>query len=255
MGCGTRKHSDPLLSSASFLFNGCLQNLLVRKYRATPIIYPFKDNPGIKDAIEAMGVPHTEVDVILVNNRSVDFSYQLHDQDLVSVFPVFSKPPVDNTIHLSPLPSPPISFVLDVHLGKLTKRLRLLGFDCCYRNDLGDAEILRISQESGRVILTRDLGILKHRCVKFGYLIRSDKVEEQIREVLSRFRLATCTQPFLRCMVCNGFVEPVKKNDIVQLLEPRTKLYYEQFHRCRDCHRIYWQGSHFENIKRWLDGV
>ncbi len=255
MGCGTRKHSDTLESSASFQFNGCLQSLLVRKYRTTPIIYPFRDNPGIKDAIEAMGIPHTEVDVILVNNRSVDFSYQLHDQDQVSVFPVFSKLPIDDAIHLSPQPSLPISFVLDVHLGKLAKRLRLLGFDSYYRNDLGDAEILHISQASGRIILTRDLGILKHRCVNFGYLIRSDKVEEQTREVLSRFRLATCTQPFLRCMVCNGLVEPVKKTDILDLLEPRTKLYYEEFHRCRDCRRIYWQGSHFEKIKRWLDGV
>lgn len=243
---GTRDHA------ATFRFHGDLDHLLVRKYRSPHITYHFLANPGIKDAVEAMGVPHTEVDVIVVNGHSVSFSYPLQHQDVVDVYPVQADVPLMRPLHLSPLPPEPIRFVLDVHLGTLARRLRLFGFDACYRNEFPDAEILRIALRDHRIILTRDSGLLKHRRVQHGYLVRSDQMVRQLLEVLQRYDLFRQVRLWSRCLKCNGLLDAVEKAVVLPELEPRTRLYYDVFHRCRSCGRIYWQGSHFENIDAWL---
>lgn len=244
---------DITCHSAVFTFFGNLPELLVRQYRCGPAVYRFRENPAIKDPIEAMGIPHTEVDMIVANDKFVDFSYRLKDQDNISVYPVFSTiASQSDSIHLAFHPNSPVKFILDVHLGKLARRLRLLGFDCLYRNDLDDAEILRISRDTARVILTRDLGILKHREVKYGYLVRHDLVDDQLRDVILRFGLHGAVRPFLRCLKCNGLMEAVDKAEIADQLEPKTRLYYDEFHRCRGCASLYWRGSHYDKISRWL---
>ena len=200
-----------------------------------------------------MGVPHTEVDVILANGLPVNFSYPLQDDDNIDVYPVFSDITTTRSLKLSPSPPEPLSFVLDVHLGKLARRLRLLGFDSCYSNDFEDVDIMAVAEREGRIILTRDLGILKHRRVKHGYLVRSNRVEEQVQEVMRRYDLQGRIRLWTRCMVCNGLLEKVNKADILDRLEPRTRLYYHDFRRCSGCDRLYWQGSHHARIVAWLD--
>ncbi len=200
-----------------------------------------------------MGIPHTEVDVILANGLSVNFSYPLQDNDIIDVHPVFSDIPVANPLKLTPCPPDPVCFVLDVHLGKLARRMRLLGFDVCYRNDLEDAEIMEIAERENRIILTRDLGILKHRKVMHGYLVRSDHIDCQLRAVLKRYDLSDRLHLWKRCMICNGLMARVEKTDVLDRLESKTRLYYEEFHRCSSCHRLYWRGSHYVKIAAWLD--
>jgi len=251
---GTRQTDNSTKSVARFRLHGGLEELLVRLYRSDLPSYPFRDNPGIKDAIETMGIPHTEVDVILANGLSVNFSYPLQDNDIIDVYPVFSDVPVAKPLNLTPCPPDPVSFVLDVHLGKLARRMRLLGFDVCYRNDLDDAEIMDIAERENRIILTRDLGILKHRKVMCGYLVRSDHLDYQLREVLKRYDLHGRIRLWLRCMVCNGLMERVNKAEVEPFLEPKTRLYYEDFHRCSNCSRLYWKGSHYDRIDQWLNG-
>ena len=253
MARGTRQTDNSAGSVARFGFHGGLEELLVRRYRSDLTSYRFRDNPGIKDAIEAMGIPHTEVDVILANGISVNFSYPLHDNDLIDVYPVFSDIPITNPLKLTPCPPDHVSFVLDVHLGKLARRMRLLGFDVCYRNDLDDAEIMKIADRDGRIILTRDLGILKHRKVMHGYLVRSDQIDCQLREVLKRYELYGQIHLWTRCMVCNGLIEKVAKAEVLDHLEPKTRLYYEDFHCCSSCGQLYWQGSHYLKISAWLN--
>lgn len=253
MGRGTRRIDSSARSSAVFRFHGGLEELLVRRYRTVAPAYRFRDNPGIKDAIEAMGIPHTEVDVILANGRSVDFYYPLQDTDIIDVYPVFSSVPVASPLKLTPCSPDPVTFILDVHLGKLARRLRLLGFDAFYGNNLDDPEIIRIAHRDNRIILTRDLGLLKHRQVVHGYLVRSDRVDLQLHEVLLRYALFDRICPWRRCMSCNGLIEKVAKADVLDRLEPKTILYYETFHRCARCGQIYWQGSHFAHIVQWLE--
>jgi len=253
VACGTRQTDKPAKSVARFRLHGGLEGLLVRRYRSDLPSYRFRDNPGIKDAIEAMGIPHTEVDVILANGLSVNFSYPLHDNDMIDVYPVCSDIPVSDPLKLTPCPPDPVSFVLDVHLGKLARRMRLLGFDVCYRNDLDDAEIMDIAEGENRIILTRDLGILKHRKVMHGYLVRSDQIDGQLLEVLKRYDLYGKIRLWTRCMICNGLMEKVAKAEVLDRLEPKTRLYYEDFHRCSSCDQLYWQGSHYLKISAWLN--
>lgn len=238
--------------SATFDYFGNLPELLKRNYRELPFTYRFKEHPGVKDAIETMGVPHTEVDMILANGRSVAFNYQLQHKDLLEVYPLGHDVKAKTCLHLTPARPSPARFILDVHLGKLARRLRLLGIDSDYRNDFPDAEIMQRAFAEHRIILTRDRGILKHRKVTHGYLVRSDHVDVQLGEVMQRFQLVEEVQPWSRCMACNGKLEDVEKQVVLDRLEPKTRRYYDEFRRCTKCDQIYWQGSHFKKIKGWL---
>lgn len=242
-------------NQANFMFFVDLKSMLVRRYRTAPVVYYFRDHPAVKDPVESMGIPHTEVDVILVNGRSVGFDYQINHGDSIAVYPPFSAVPVSPLVRLSPPLTAPVTFILDVHLGKLARRMRLLGFDTLYRNDFSDIELIQTALEQRRILLTRDLGILKHRCLVFGTLVRSDCVDKQIQQILTRYRLHGQIRPWQRCMLCNGRLEPVAKSEILHRLEPKTRRYYQEFHRCTDCDRLYWQGSHYEKIEKWLEST
>jgi uncharacterized protein len=241
--------------TAFFRFYEELNDFLPYRKRKRTFPHHFDGSPAVKDAIEAEGAPHTEVDLILVNGRSVDFGYSLRDGDRVAVYPVFESFDISPLIRLREKPLRKTRFVLDVHLGKLARHLRLLGFDTRYRNDFDDPEIIRIAAEERRIILTRDIGILKRNAVTHGYWLRSTDPEEQVREVLKRFDLHGRVRPFHRCTRCNGLIEPVDKAAVRSRLEPRTERYYDEFFRCTDCGRIYWKGSHFQKmidrIDRW----
>jgi len=235
---------------AEFRFYAELNDFLPPLRRQRTIAYRFNGHPGIKDPIEVFGVPHPEVDLIVVNGLAVGFGYQLQAGDRVAVYPTF------NRLGLSPLPGlrPTISteprFVLDVNLGKLAKFLRLLGFDSLYRNDYRDSEVVNIAVAEQRIVLTRDRRLLYAKRIDHGYWVRAVDVESQIIEVLDRFKLHDAIQPFVLCPVCNGKLAPVAKADILDRLEPKTKLYYQVFHRCNNCGRIYWKGSHIENMRQ-----
>jgi uncharacterized protein len=237
---------------ADFRFRGRLSKLVAGAADEAAIAYRFLGSPAIKDSIEALGVPHTEVDMILVAGRRVGFDYRLQADDQVEVFPFGGEVARDGDIHLSPpLPDDPL-FILDVHLGKLARRLRMLGFNCRYRNDYSDGQIIELALEEGLIILTRDRGILKHGRVQQGYLVSSDQVDEQVLEVLDRYRLGKKICPLSRCSCCNGLLEAVAKEEIIHRLQPKTAQYYQDFRQCRSCQQVYWQGSHYLKIEGWI---
>lgn len=236
---------------AGFHFWGRLRQL-VSPAADGSIIYRFHGQPAIKDSVEALGVPHTEVDLLLVAGRSVAFDYRLQDADRVAVYPFGNSPQVGRLLHLSPPIPQQIAFILDVHLGKLARRLRILGFDCHYRNDYSDPQIIQLALAKELVILTRDRGILKHSCVSQGYLVGAERVEEQVTEVLRRYCLFDRIEALRRCPECNGLLEPVAKEQIIQRLPAKTACYYQDFQQCSVCRRIYWQGSHYVKLKSWV---
>lgn len=147
----------------------------------------------------------------------------------------------------------PIKFILDVHLGRLARWLRMLGFDTLYRNDYDDPEIVAIAVQEGRTILTRDLGIMKRRAVTHGYHVQSTKPREQLYEVLTRYQLHDQINPFHRCIVCNGLLCSVTKEAVLAALEPKTICYYEEFFQCANCRKIYWRGSHFDRMTSFIN--
>jgi len=142
-----------------------------------------------------------------------------------------------------------------VHLGKLARYLRFCGFDSIYRNDLDDREIVDTAEKDARTILTRDLDLLKNKRITRGYLVRSDDPAMQLKEVIKRLDLMGSITLFTRCMECNGEIKRVPKEDILDRLEPKTRLYFYTFGRCSGCDRIYWKGSHYKNMLTLLNSL
>ena len=244
-----------MLKQAVFRFYEELNDFLPLDKRKVDFVRPFSGNPSIKDIIEAIGVPHVEIDLILVNGNSVDFKYILKDNDRVSVYPVFETIGIIHVTHLRPRPLRKTAFILDVHLGKLARYLRLLGFDTLYQNDNDDPEIIRISLDEHRIILTRDIGLLKVKTVTHAYFIRDQHPKGQLAEVLNHFDLFQDIHPFSRCIKCNGQLEAVDKQDIIQQLEPLTIKYFNDFSRCTCCQSVFWEGSHFERMQSFIHSI
>jgi uncharacterized protein with PIN domain len=232
-----------------------LNDFLPVSMQKRDIEYSFKINQTVKDAVEAIGVPHTEIDLILVNGKSVGFDYQLQVGDRISVYPVFESFDISPLVRLRPKPLRETKFILDVHLGKLCKHLRMLGFDTFYRNDLDDPEIIGRSVAEKRIILTRDLGILKNGHVTHGYFLRSQDSKIQLKEIMKRFDLKNQVAPFKRCMECNGLMSRIEKAEIEDQLKDRTKAYFDEFFQCTSCNKIYWGGSHFDNMKTFIKEI
>lgn len=225
-----------------------LNDFLPFDKRKTLFSYHFNGAPRIKDVIEDAGVLHTSVDLILVNSTSAGFDYRLQHNDRVSVYPVFESLDISLLVRLRKRPLRKSTFILDVHLGRLAKLLRMLGFDSLYRNNYEDSEIISISLKEKRVILTRDRGLLKRKAVTHGYWIESTKPEKQIQEVLRRLDLFSQIRPFHRCMVCNGIINKIDKTAGMHHLPAAAALYDKEFYTCLTCGRIYWKGSHYNKM-------
>ncbi|HNR68054.1 MAG TPA: Mut7-C RNAse domain-containing protein [bacterium] len=240
---------------ARFRFYAELNDFLPLGHRFSEFTYFFTGKPAIKDSIEALGVPHTEVDLILVNQQSVDFAYGLQSGDRVSVYPVFESLNIGCVTCLRPQPLRTSKFILDVHLGKLARRLRLLGFDTCYRNDYTDREIICQAQAEHRIILTRDIGVLKNSAVTHGYWVRSLQANEQLAEVVKRFDLYSQIEPFSRCLVCNGKLEAVGKESILDQVPAQAAIQYTQFSRCAACGHVFWPGTHIKSLQQLVDWI
>jgi hypothetical protein len=250
----SRKSRRTFEHAAEFRFYAELNDFLRPERRQQTVPYRFNGHPGIKDPIEALGVPHVEVDLIVVNGASVGFDYHLQTGDRVAVYPVFASFDMVPFAKLREAPVRSIAFVVDVNLGRLARMLRLLGFDVLFSNAYGDNEIVTIAEAQGRIVLTRDRRLLFAKAITHGYWVRSVLVARQVEEVVRRFNLAGQIRPFSRCADCNGRIEPVDKQAVLDQLEPKTKKYYDTFYRCPACGKIYWEGSHIHKIReRFLE--
>jgi uncharacterized protein with PIN domain len=236
------------MKQAVFRFYAELNDLTPPSAPGKDLVYRFMTTASAKDVIEALGVPHTEVDLILINGQPVEFSYRLQDGDRVSVYPVF------RTIDIGPQrlhgPIREARFVLDDHLGKLAAYLRALGFDSLYQNRCRDEDLARISTEQNRILLSRDRGLLKRSIVTYGYLVRETQPCGQLAEIVKRFNLFGSIAPFRRCLHCNSPLRDVPKDLVCGRLPQQTKQLYEEFTVCPGCDRVYWKGTHYEHMKR-----
>ena len=243
------------MANAWFRFYEELNDFLPSSKKKVSFNYSFTGNTAVKDAIEAIGIPHVEVDLILANSRPVDFSYKLKDEDQISVYPVFESLDISGIAKHRIKPLRITRFINDVHLGRLAKNLRLCGFDTFFDKDLSDKEIIEISLYEKRIILTRDKGLLRNKEVTHGYWIRSTNPDEQIREVIKRFDLKKNMNPFSRCLECNGILKTIEGSEIASRLLPRTLQFYDEFRICPGCDRIYWNGSHFERMQKRINNL
>lgn len=229
-----------------------LNDFLPKEKRKKRFTYNFIDRTSVKDLIESLGVPHTEVDLILVNGNSVNFKYLINDGDDISVYPVFESIDISNVQHLRAKPLRKPKFICDVHLGKLARNLRMLGIDVYYKNYLNDWEIVKISLAEKRTILTRDTGLLKRSEVTHGYFIRNDEPGKQTAEVISRFSLMKLVKPFTLCLDCGSKLVKINKKDVLHLIPENVKQTQNKFFYCVNCKKIFWAGSHFNNMTLFI---
>jgi uncharacterized protein with PIN domain len=241
--------------TATFRFYGELNDFLARERRGHAFAAPCARAATTKHMIEALGVPHTEVELILVNDASAALDALLEDGDRVAVYPRFTALPVADVARLDQRPPGRIRCVADAHLGGLARLLRMAGFDTIYRNTLRDDEVEALALDEGRVVLTRDRELLKRRGVGYGCYVRALKAEAQLREVFERFGLAERVRPFTLCLHCNAPLRPVAKADVLERLPPRVAAGHDDFRTCDCCHRVYWKGSHWQRMTGVLDAA
>jgi len=237
--------------SVAVTFHGDLVYFVRNKERLEPHRRVLAHKASVKDVIESFGVPHPEVDLIIVHGQPVQFTFQLQVDTAFDVYPISSS--FFSAVRLQTREAS--AFVADGHLGKLTRDLRLLGIDVSYSRNAEDRELLATMVRENRVLLTRDRLLLMHRIVKTGYFPRSQDPMEQTVEVFQRFRLARAIKPFVRCLRCNGLLTSVSKDTVVDQLEPLTKLYYEDFRRCLRCGQSYWRGSHVDRLEKRVEAI
>ncbi len=242
-----------------------LNDFLPVKMYKKDIEYSFPGRRSIKDLIEAIGVPHVEVDLILVNGISENFSYIVRDKDRISVFPVFESFSIDSVSQLEQSPLRNLKFVLDVHLGKLARRMRLLGFDVDYQKQRDDSELAIIAEKESKILLTRDVQLLKRKNIQKGIFVRNTNPDKQIVEVLERFDLWSECRSFHRCIECNGIIRTLTDENALSY-EGDISLYKDkipkgvlawckEFFICSSCGKIYWKGSHYQKLQMIIDRI
>ncbi|MEJ2621770.1 MAG: Mut7-C RNAse domain-containing protein [Candidatus Thiodiazotropha sp.] len=243
------------MASVTLRFYEELNDFLPGTLRKRDIDWESQPGESLKHLIEAVGVPHTEVEVVLVNGRSVGLDCQLQAGDRISVYPMFESLDVTPLLRLRAKPLRQPKFIADAHLGKLARYLRLLGFDTLFFNDLGDQRLIQLSIGEARTLLTRDRALLMHRLLTHGGYLHHVDAKRQLAEVVARYDLCRMIQPFSRCMVCNGLIVSQKKVQIEQRLPAQVASRHEQFWCCRNCQKIYWKGSHYDQLLKTIAAI
>jgi len=211
------------------------------------------EKTSVKDVIESCGIPHTEIDLILVNGQAVDFAYAVTGDAEIELYPPGIQ--YSNSREKRLQTAAVTEFVADVHLGKLVRDLRLLGIDVVYDPAAEDRLLVKVASNENRALLTRDRRLLMYAAVQHGYYLRSQNPLEQTVEVLQRFNLGSILSPFSRCLLCNALLEPAEKEKVIGQLEPLTRIYYTEFRRCTGCGQVYWSGSHFTKLQKRLEEI
>jgi uncharacterized protein with PIN domain len=238
---------------AAFRFYAELNDHLPPDQQYRSVEKEFVVPASVKDLIESFGIPHTEVELITVNGESAHFSRLVRGGDRVAVYPMFESLDITPELRVRPNMLREPRFVLDVHLGRLAAYLRMLGFDTEYRNCASDRELVRLCSADKRILLTRDRALLKHSAVTHGHWLRQTDSRKQASEIVQRFDLARLFRPFTRCMACNGELRRAAKAEVRGQLPPRIADCYGEFQFCEACRRVYWPGSHYHRMRRWIE--
>jgi uncharacterized protein with PIN domain len=245
-------NNNDLLKNITFRCYAELNDFLTQEHRQRQFVRTLKTPVTLGEALESLQIPLSEVDLVLVNGRPSSLDHRLYENDYVSVFPTFE------TLDISKLKgeqTPALRltrFILDAHLGKLAKYLRMLGFDTLYRNDYGDDEIINLAVNEKRIILTRDKLLLRSGRVTHGYYVRSTEKHKQLKEVVRKFDLYSQFRSFSRCMTCNAELVLRNKGDVVHLVQEDILQLFKEFYFCPACRKVYWKGSHFKRMENYI---
>ncbi|MBZ2208147.1 Mut7-C ubiquitin/RNAse domain-containing protein [Massilia soli] len=233
--------------TATFRFYGELNDFLPRSRRRRDFTIACARAATAKHMIEAIGVPHTEVELILVNGASRTFDQLLGEGDRVAVYPKFAALDISDLQRVRAGPRA-FRFVADAHLGGLARLLRMAGFDTLYDNNYMDEEIEQISLTDQRIALTRDRELLKRRGITHGCYVHAIRSEEQLREIVMRLDLAGSIAPFTLCLKCNAPLQRAARADVLERLPARVRAHHSEFCTCGICQGVFWKGSHWQRM-------
>lgn len=233
---------------ARLRFYAELNDFLPPSQRKQELEVEFHPPVPVRHLIESLGVPHTEVDLILVNGTSRGFEYRVEEGDRISVYPMFEALDITPLLRLREQPLRTPRFLADAHLGGLARYLRLLGFDTTYPKDFDDPLLVELASRESRILLSKDRALLMHRALIRGCYIRATAPLEQLLEVVRRLDLRRLFQPFSRCLECNGVLSAVVKEEIRARLPTRVAEIFDRFWECPGCRRLYWRGSHYDRL-------
>lgn len=243
------------MAKATFRFYAELNDFLPRERRQQEFTVPCARDATTKHMIEALGVPHTEVELVMVNGEPASFDRQIEDGDRIAVYPQCEALDVTPILHVRGKTLRHTRFVADAHLGGLARHLRIAGFDTLYENTLRDDDIVAVSLREHRIVLTRDIELLKRRELTHGCYIRTIKPPEQFREIVARLDLAGGFRPFSLCLHCNAPLRDIDKPLVAARVPPLAYARHERFSTCDLCHRVYWEGTHWQRMRDLLDAV
>ena len=230
--------------------------LVFRKKRQDlEVDYPLTRIAPVKDILEALGVPHTEVGALVSNRKNLGFESRPSPDHPLFVFPVPRPFDIRKASFLRPRPFPVFRFLVDENVVKLGTFLRMLGLDTVFYPGATDSEIADIAKKTERVVLSKDIGLFKRKAIVYGRYVRAVHPVDQVREVADFFDLERPFRLFSRCLVCNMPLVPVSKSSILHRLEPKTKLYFQEFSLCPACDKIFWKGSHHEHMMDVLESI
>jgi uncharacterized protein len=241
--------------TATFRFYEELNDFLARPLRRQSFSCACARDATAKHMIEALGVPHTEVELILVNGESVGFDHPLKDGDRVAVYPKFEALDIRPLLRVRERPLRVLRFIADAHLGGLAQLLRLAGFDTLYDNHYADARIEALALDEARIVLTRDRELLKRRTITHGCYVRALKPEAQLREIFRRLDLGSSAHPFRLCLTCNVPLRRISKDEAVGRAPEGVLERHSQFVTCDVCRRVFWEGSHWKRMRALMDSV
>jgi uncharacterized protein with PIN domain len=241
--------------TATFRFYEELNDFLARPLRRRAFSCVCAHAATAKHMIEALGVPHTEVELILVNGESVGFDRQLADGDRVAVYPKFEALDIQPWLRVRERPLRVMRFIADAHLGGLAQLLRLAGFDTLYDNHYPDADIEVLASAEHRIVLTRDRELLKRRTITHGCYVRTLKPKAQLREIFDRLDLAGSARPFRLCLTCNVPLRRIPKDEVAGRAPEGVLERHTQFVTCDMCRRVFWEGTHWQRMRALMDSV
>ncbi len=240
---------------AWFVFQGELVDLLRHPHQGGELRYPVTRQTSVKDALEALGPPHTEVYRLTADGRDIAFSERLLPGMRIEAWPAVFPIDVTKATVLRPDPLPRLAFLADANVGKLATLLRLLGHDTAYDRRFTDTMVAETAAQEGRVVASRDRNCLKRAKIAYGRVVRANDPLTQLRDIVAAFGLKPPYAAFSRCLRCNAPLEGVSKAEVLPLLLPKTRRYFDTFHRCPTCGRVYWPGSHHDRMLELLQDI
>jgi hypothetical protein len=240
------------MNKVCFRFYEELNDCLPEEMRKVWFECPIENEISVGEKIQSLGISTDEIDLIMINQQSKGFDYLLQDGDRISVYPVFELFDLSGITQLREKPLRNPAFICDVHLGRLCKYLRMLGWDTLYSNHYTSEEIIAISSQEKRILLSKSIKLIRHKEITHAYWIRSSDPLEQVKDLINKLDISNQADPLTRCLNCNDRLVPVEKQEILPRLEARTATYYNEFFRCPTCDHIYWKGSHYENMLEFI---